>query len=114
VKFLRKRAEAIAKKRHLRLAWTPVQQTASVACDDRLVALFKAAVAKHQPRVLALPSGAGHDAAAMSAVCPVAMLFARCKGGVSHHPAESVKTADVAVALAVLREFILELSRQHA
>ena len=111
MKSLRKRAAEIAKKRGVRLAWTPVQQTASVACDARPTALFKAAVAKHQPRVLALPSGAGHDAAAMSAVCPVAMLFVRCKGGVSHHPAESVKAADVAIALAVLRDFIFALSR---
>ena len=110
VKSLRKRAAEIAEKRGVRLAWTPVQQTASVACDARLVALFKAVIAQHQPRVLALPSGAGHDAAAMSAICPVAMLFVRCKGGISHHPAESVKTADVAKGIAVLREFILALA----
>ena len=109
VKALRARASAIAKERGSRLAWKPVQQTASVACDRTLTALMRTAVAKHQPRVLALPSGAGHDAAAMSAVCPVAMLFVRCKGGFSHHPAESVKTADVAVALAVLREFVRSL-----
>ena len=114
VKSLRVRARAIAKKRGVRLAWNPVQQTASVACDSRLTALFKAAVAKHQPRVLALPSGAGHDAAAMSAVCPVAMLFVRCKGGISHNPAESVKTADVAKAIAALRDFILALARSRS
>lgn len=110
MKSLHARAAVIAKKRGVQLAWKPVQQTASVACDRQLTALFKTAVAKHQPRVIALPSGAGHDAAAMSAVCPVAMLFVRCKGGVSHHPAEAVKTADVAVALAVLLDFILSLS----
>ena len=30
------------------------------------------------------------------------MLFVRCKGGVSHNPAESVTTEDVAVAIDVL------------
>ena len=30
---------------------------------------------------------------------PVGMLFVRCKGGISHHPAESVTTADVAQAI---------------
>ena len=111
---LRKKAAEIAKKRRVRHGWTPVQQTASVACDSGLVALFKTAVARHQPRVLVLPSGAGHDAAAMSAICPIAMLFVRCKGGISHHPAESVKTADVAKAIVVLRDFIFDLARQHA
>jgi allantoate deiminase len=114
VKTLRASAGVIAKKRRVRLAWTLVQQTPSTACERGLVELFKAAVAKHQPRVLSLSSGAGHDAAAMSAICPVAMLFVRCKGGISHHPAESVKTADVAQAIAVLREFILALARKHS
>ena len=109
VEKLRASAATIAQKRGVRLAWKPVQQTASVACDPGLVSLFKSAVANHQPRVLALPSGAGHDAAAMSAVCPVAMLFVRCEGGVSHHPAESVQTADVAQAIAVLHDFVVSI-----
>ena len=45
-----------------------------------------------------LPSGAGHDAAMMASVCPATMLFVRCRGGISHNPAESVEAADVAVA----------------
>jgi allantoate deiminase len=38
----------------------------------------------------------------LSAVAPVAMLFVRCAGGISHHPAESVREDDVAVAIEVL------------
>jgi len=34
------------------------------------------------------------------------MLFVRCRGGVSHHPAESVRADDVAVALDVLERFV--------
>ena len=30
---------------------------------------------------------------------PVGMLFVRCKGGISHHPAESVMAEDVALAI---------------
>ncbi|MEA3208658.1 MAG: allantoate deiminase [Chthoniobacter sp.] len=114
VKSLHERAAMIAKKRRLRFAWSLVQQTASVACDPQLTAILRAAVAKHQARALALPSGAGHDAAAIAALCPVALLFVRCKGGISHHPAESVKTADVAKGIAVLREFVLLLAERHA
>ena len=114
VQALHKSATAIAKRRGLRVQWTLVQQSASVACDRALTALMRTAVAKHQPRVLALPSAAGHDAAPMSAVCPVAMLFVRCRKGLSHHPDESVKTADVAQALAVHRDFILLLAQRHA
>jgi allantoate deiminase len=60
-----------------------------------------------------LPSGAGHDAAVMSKVCPAAMLFVRCKGGISHHPEESVWERDVAVAVDVLTRAVLDLSKRH-
>ena len=54
----------------------------------------------------ALPSGAGHDAVAMAVIAPVAMLFVRCQGGISHHPAESVAAADVAVGIETLSRFL--------
>jgi allantoate deiminase len=53
-----------------------------------------------------LPSGAGHDAAQIAALTPIAMLFVRCKEGISHNPAESVKKEDVAVAIEVMNRFI--------
>jgi allantoate deiminase len=114
VKQLQTRARAIAKKRGVIVRWIPVQETASVACDKALMRIFGEAVLQHQGRVIELPSGAGHDAAALAAVCPVAMLFVRCKGGVSHHPDESVRASDVAKAIAVLRDFVLLLKARHA
>jgi len=39
------------------------------------------------------------------------MLFVRCKGGVSHNPAESVTAADVSVAIDVLGRFLALLAR---
>ena len=62
-------------------------------------------------RVLRVPSGAGHDAAVMSALAPVVMLFVRCAGGISHNPAESVELGDVAVALDVACRFLERLAR---
>ena len=53
-----------------------------------------------------LPSGAGHDALAIATLCPIAMLFVRCKGGISHHPAESITTRDADVAMRVLLDFL--------
>jgi acetylornithine deacetylase/succinyl-diaminopimelate desuccinylase-like protein len=48
----------------------------------------------------------------MSSLTDVAMLFVRCKGGISHNPAESVKTEDVAVAIDVLGRFIELLAKR--
>ena len=114
VNSLRTKAKAIAKRRGLKLTWTSVQQAAAVPCDETLTQIFSKCVAQRGLKVLKLPSGAGHDAAALSAICPVAMLFIRCQGGISHNPAESVKTADVASAIGVLADFIQTLARQHA
>jgi allantoate deiminase len=46
----------------------------------------------------------------LSTVAPIAMLFVRCAGGVSHNPAESVTADDVAAAIEVTTKF-LELVR---
>src|SRR5260370_27942028 len=54
-----------------------------------------------------------HDAVAMSALTEVGMLFVRCKGGISHNPAESVTTDDVAVAIDVLSGFLELLARSE-
>jgi len=48
----------------------------------------------------------------MSEITDVAMLFVRCKGGISHNPAESVETADVGVAIDVLSRFIELLAKK--
>jgi allantoate deiminase len=53
-----------------------------------------------------LPSGAGHDAATLASLFPVAMLFVRCREGLSHHPDEFVSLADMSVALQVTVEFL--------
>ena len=39
-------------------------------------------------------------------LCPVGMLFVRCRGGVSHNPAEYASPRDMGLAVAALIEFI--------
>jgi allantoate deiminase len=107
-------ARAIARRRGLRSAWTLVQDSATVHCDPGWTRLLASCVARRGLDVARLPSGAGHDAVSMSALGPVAMLFVRCKGGVSHHPDESVKTADMTRAIGVLADFIEALAARHA
>ncbi|MBO89671.1 MAG: hypothetical protein CMP14_09125 [Rickettsiales bacterium] len=47
-------------------------------------------------------SGAGHDAAAMASLTDVGMIFVRCKGGISHHPAESITAEDAIIGAKIL------------
>jgi allantoate deiminase len=106
VEMLAAEAGNIAHQRLLEVQSQVVQSARSIQCSTELTALLKHACAAHVSNVLELPSGAGHDAAMLAEITPVTMLFVRCKGGVSHHPDESVGTDDVAVALAVLRDFL--------
>ncbi|HEX2104829.1 MAG TPA: allantoate amidohydrolase [Solirubrobacteraceae bacterium] len=108
---LREHAVAIAAARGCKVAWTDVQATAAVACAPGLTRELEAAVAGAGLRVARLPSGAGHDAAVMSRLCDVAMLFVRCAGGVSHHPAEAVTADDVAAAIDVTGRLLHRLAR---
>ncbi|KAK4487989.1 hypothetical protein RD792_003728 [Penstemon davidsonii] len=82
-----------------------------VACDNELSSQLRFAAYSAHDRISdekpgdvpILMSGAGHDAMAMSHLTKVAMLFVRCRGGVSHSPEEHVSDDDVwAAGFAVL------------
>lgn len=102
---LRREAEAIASSRRLGLEWRS-HQTAAVNLSPELTELVAEAVTASGYPVLALPSGAGHDAAIVSTIAPAAMLFVRCAGGVSHNPAEAVTVQDVAAAIDATTRFL--------
>jgi allantoate deiminase len=103
---LRERAGAIADARASGLDWEVVQETRAVGCSPELTEPLAAAVAASGHPVVRLPSGAGHDAVMLSAIAPIAMLFVRCAGGVSHNPAESVTVGDVAAAIDATTRFL--------
>ncbi len=106
---MRERSEAIASERGVAVSWETLHDHPAMPSDAGLSgALERAVVAAGLP-VQRLPSGAGHDAAALAAIGPTAMLFVRCAGGISHNPAESVAEEDVAVAIEVLDRFVDDL-----
>jgi allantoate deiminase len=108
---LREKAFAIARRRKTRLTFEVIHEAGAADCCTKLTALLAQAVRQHQNVVPRLPSGAGHDAAVMAGITPVAMLFIRCKGGISHHPDESVSLKDVRTSLQVLNDFLLYLAK---
>ena len=110
---MRARAATVASTRGLELTWEAVFESPAVGLSTELSGVLETAVGDLGLATLRLPSGAGHDAAVMAEVCPAAMLFVRCAGGISHNPAESVEPADVAAAVDVLERFVLLLAEQH-
>ncbi|WP_408589787.1 allantoate amidohydrolase [Novosphingobium sp.] len=98
--------QEIARRRSLGVEVALVHDLPASPCDPALVDVMDAALAAAEQPSRRLVSGAGHDAMVMAALCPTAMLFIRCRGGVSHNPAEHVDPADAQIALTVMSGFI--------
>jgi len=98
----------IARERGMEAKIESLQDFGSSACAPWLMRQLERAVEARGVRVRRLPSGAGHDGMAIKAIADIAMLFVRCKGGVSHNPAESITEEDAAVGAAVLFDCIHE------
>ncbi|MFP1893269.1 allantoate amidohydrolase [Lonsdalea quercina] len=104
-------AEEIAARRGCRFSAEEYYRIPATRCDVGLQAMLSDAVTTVQGTGLSLPSGAGHDAIAIAERWPVGMLFVRCRGGISHHPDESVLTDDVAQALRALLLTVQSVAR---
>ncbi len=106
-------ATQIAGRRNLDRAWQRTQENGAVACSPSLTARLEQSVKTVQGKSLSLVSGAGHDGVVMSALTPLAMLFVRCRDGLSHHPGEYASPKDLAVALAVVIDLLERLAKDQ-
>ena len=107
-------AQRIGDRRGVAVAWESHMDQPATACDPALVEALAHAVGAAGYPVHRMPSGAGHDAMVLASRIPVAMLFLRSPGGVSHHPEETVNAEDVDAALAAGAALLAELERRHA
>jgi allantoate deiminase len=89
-----------------------VQDNSAVVCSRTLTRVLAQSVRSCQGRCPVLPSGAGHDGVILSSLTPVAMLFVRCRKGLSHHPDEFVSRADLGAALRIVVDFLLRMATQ--
>jgi allantoate deiminase len=96
----------IADRRHLGLTITSPREVATTPCDAQVQDRFADAVRALGAEPLRLGSGAGHDGQAMAKLCPIGMLFVRCRGGISHNPMEYANPQDLGLAVAALIGFI--------
>jgi len=61
-----------------------------------------------------LPSGAGHDAQMVAALCPMGMIFVPSVGGISHSPRELTSWDDCTRGAEVLLGAVPELDRRES
>jgi allantoate deiminase len=105
-------AQRMAVRRRLEFAFEPFHETNTTACTPFMQDMFADAISSLGYRPVRLASGAGHDAQVMAKLCPTAMLFVRCKGGISHNPAEYASEADMGLAIAALARFIQAFAKK--
>jgi allantoate deiminase len=101
-----RQARAIAARRGLVIDIATTHGIPTVPCDPRLQNDLAAAIQAVGGKDVRLTSGAGHDGMMFAKICPIVMLFVRCKGGVSHNPAEYASPHDMSLAVAALVRFI--------
>jgi allantoate deiminase len=96
---LRGLAEEIVERRGLTVRTSELLNQRAVEMDKFLVGEIDNAMRSVGCQARRMVSGAGHDAMILAEKVPAAMIFLRTPGGISHDPAESVRTEDVAKAV---------------
>lgn len=84
-----------------------------VQLDPELRKILMEKALNFTDRVIDIGSGAGHDSMMMARYFPTAMLFVPSRGGRSHCSEEFSETGDIALAVDVLLETILEIDGQN-
>jgi allantoate deiminase len=105
---IRRRVEAIAARRGVAVRIETVHEKVVAASApemvDRIAGAIEAVTGSPSHRLM---SGAGHDGQAMIHLAPIGMIFVRCRGGISHNPAEYASPEDMGIAVAALVETIV-------
>jgi allantoate deiminase len=105
--------KACAHRRGARHAMERTYVQPAVPCAPELRGVLSEVInATSHDETMTLPSGATHDASAMADLCDIAMLFVRCRDGVSHRPEEYASAADMGVAIEVLSSALMALTEK--
>ncbi len=102
-------AQNLATRRSLTIEAKRTYVQVAQPCSENLSRRLISAAVQSGARGLLLPSGATHDASAMADLCPIAMQFVRCRGGVSHKPEELASAKDMALATSALSRFLTSI-----
>lgn len=105
-----KRAEDVCERRGVDLDVKTLQRVAPAPCSELVRGAAEKACAELGLRPHTLPSGAGHDGMQLASLCPMGMIFARSRNGVSHSPNEWSSKEDCAAGANVLFHTVLDLA----
>ena len=86
-----------------------LHEAVSAPCAERMIKIIERAIAAAGFEPCRMPSGAGHDAAAMAELCNVGMIFLRSERGISHNPAERTSEEDVTAGINIMMKVLDEM-----
>ena len=101
-------AADVARELGLGIEIKQITQFPAQPFDQGCLDAIRAAAKKNGLSYHDIISGAGHDAVYMARVCPSAMIFIPCVGGISHNEAEDCKPQWVTNGANVLLHAVLE------
>ena len=78
--------------------------------DDKIIGLVEATATRLGHSTMRMPSGAGHDAQMLAAVCPTGMIFVPSRDGISHNPVEFTDPTHIEAGANVLLQVLVQLA----
>jgi hydantoinase/carbamoylase family amidase len=110
----RARLDGIAVKHGLTLATAEASRLAPVALDAAIADMLAEESARLGMRAQRMPSGAGHDAQTMQALCPSGLIFVPSRGGISHAPEEWTDWDDACAGARLMLAAMVRLAAPDA
>jgi N-carbamoyl-L-amino-acid hydrolase len=102
----------VAQEHRVDVVTTCESRVARVSFSERLRTGIVEGLARFGLDVLPMDTGAGHDAGALAAERPTAMLFVRNRTGVSHSLAEAAEVDDCVTGIGALTAVLADLAGQ--
>lgn len=110
VEAIKQAGKEIAQKRDVKINFEDAMAVEPVKLDRDLINLLETNCRELDLRYRRIVSGAGHDAMLMAKIMPAAMIFIRCRDGISHNPDEYVERDDLYLGAKLLYHTVYKLS----
>jgi N-carbamoyl-L-amino-acid hydrolase len=106
---IRQRTAALARETRTDITMTLASRNPPALAHAGMQRAVQRAAERAGLSAMRLPSGAGHDAQMIAALCPMGMIFVPSIGGISHSPLERTTWQDCARGAAVLLDAVLDI-----
>ena len=111
IKAMLQKVTVIEEKRNLTIDYKKISEQASVMLDERVIEEICKTCAEKEYSYQLMPSGAGHDAMNMAALCPTGLIFIPSKDGLSHNRYEYSTMEQISRGVGLLKSEILKWAK---